>query len=789
MTSTEGAALAQLRDLYYILTHDLAYAQLDDMATASKNAQESPTGSAAQVQAAAQISPIVSRLAPTVVLFSNAVELADKLTQRSVTSAFFLIILIWVLISLVGVTTIGVTGNMLWRGYRAHTLAFEVAAPFIGKIVLAALASISFLVAWLLMVHAHRDNMNHNSDVLKVGYWHVHNVLGGSYAIRFANAVQSGTLQDFVQQPYHSGGSTLTPGSDCEDDNEVTDAQPCAAQINPCTSEVPSLDKVIWMSCKNEIFNMLTKLHEIKTEGIDKYDRVAMWDTISAGVEVIRGTVEVSADADTSTPAQVVVLPATTGTGVSTPGKPAVPAYTSPQGHKIPAVPAVPAYTSPQGLQIPAVPAVPADIIYQIPAVPAVPAVGVQSTAPLDVIKSFDPILHSLGVSDIASTLADEPGTPSAADMVVRKSLTSWFDRMASQMLPLITVLPYKLNLNDYRTELEAPMIAYYGAYYPKIRFELLSVLSQVQKALDAVPPTGAIIYVDAQTMVARIASMGPSAWREVVSGTALTQQTVHSFLTNFKLPHDQPSPATKITRMMCVLLIIAGFVGLLMYVINVMFDLLALRLDSQSAARRILYASFLYALVTVVGSSMVDRMKYRSDHNWAALKKNGQTLNFALTSVEVTGSAIENSAQVIPTQAQSYIDASTATMQAYDACNSVTNGASTMPFPTMELVIYAAVVVVVVSSALYGVAELNPSEKLANIRTLLHLREQVVNGVTPGGLAKQLECCRPKQSMWQIMMWLSLLVLFCLNIFVMANVQKGNQNYSQSLITQATCV
>lgn len=761
MTTTEGAALSHLRDLYYILTHDLASAQLDDLAAANKLAQPAsgvtPTGTPDQLAAAAPISPIIARIAPTAVLFSNAVEAAANLTSSGIRSSFHMIVLVWVLILTVTGMAVAMIALVVLKGYRERHMDFEMLVPSIGKILLVWLAGLGLLEAWRLMLGARYAELTHYTDVLKVGYWHLHNVVGGAYAIRFADAVQAGTLQDFVSQPYHSDGSTLVPGQDCADDSQVYDAQPCGNQISGCTADVPTLDTVIWRSCTDEIFTLLSTLQTIKTEGVDSYDRVAMWASISAGIEVIRGTIAMSANADTSAPAASAVpmgsTPASAGTAASTPGTPAFPAT---------------------------------DVT---PASPAIPAVGVQSIAPLDVIASFHPIMQAVSVSKQAKNLADEPGTPSAADAGVRAKMHPGFDRMVGQILALVQVLPYKMNITDHRDMLEASLSTYYKTVYPKIRFELLSVIAQVQKALDAAKPTGAVMYVDAPTLVARVAAMGASAWRDVVNGTDTTKQTVHSFLTRFKLPATQPSPTVKVATMTTQIFALGGFVVLIMYVTAILGDLFQLRLDSQVAARYILVAACAYALAVVLSRSMVDRMGYRTDHNWASLSKNGQNLNYSLSTTEEAARVIESATTVLTSQAQSYIDASAETVKAYDDCNSVTNGASVMPFPTMELVVYATVVVVVVASAIYGIMELNPSQKLANIRILRRLRERINDGEAPGGLEKQLECCGPGHNVWQIMMWLAVMIMFCINIFVMGNVQKTDKSYLESLILQASCV
>lgn len=769
--STEGEALSHLRDIYYILTHDLAASQLDDLAQSNWNAQAEPPAVATPAQkvaalaAAVHISPIIERLAPTAVLYGSAVEAADQLTSSGISATFYLIILVYVLILVISGLVILLIFYILKKVYHDKHVNFAELVPALGKIILAWMAANAFMVVWLLLLLSRRADLKHNADILRVGYWNVHNVLSGAYAIRFSAAVQAGTLQDLVSRSFTSQGNTLSPGPDCAEDGVDYDAQPtkgpCSSQVTGCSTTVPTLDTVVADSCYNEIFLLLTLLQTLKTNGTDSYDRSAMWASISTGIEAVRATIAVSANADTTpTP----VLP-TSGTG--TPGTPAFPAlaYT---------------YVATDGTttQISTASAV------------AIPAVGVQSTVPDDVIASLAPIMQSAGINVAARVLAAEPGTPSVPDKGLRKYLDPFFDRMTAQILPLLQSLPTKLNINDHRDSIEASLSVFYGAQYPKIQFELLSIIAKVQKAQDAPPLAIANIYVDAPTMAARIKDLGPSAWSDLVASIDVTQKAVQSFQMRFKLPAHQPSPTIKIMTALMVILTLAGFVVLLMFISHTLNSLFALTLEKQNAARYILVAACIYALGVVISSSVVERLGYRVGHNWDALRRNGQTLSHALGAAELAGVKIEGeTSSVPPMDAQAYIDAATAAVQAYDDCNAVTNGASVMSFPTMEIVIYGTVVVVVVASALFGINELNPAEKLSNIRSLMRLHERVMDGESPGGMTQQLECCSPKQSVWEIMMWLAVVVLFCLNIYVMSSVKKTDNNYSQSLMLHQACI
>lgn len=713
--ATEGAALSHLRDVYYILTHDLAGSDLVDLKSRFGGPPATIT-----LDNAALVAPIVSKLASTMLSYNTAVDTANGLTVSGQKSTFFMMGLVGILTTVVIGIMLYVLITLMMYKYRVEHAGYAVLVPEIGKILIAGMAFVAFMLTWMLMLQARRLELTHNADILKVGFWRIHNLVGGAYAMRFEAALQQGTLPDFVKnQDNVNGGSTLIPGDDCEGDAEDRDPVSCSRQINPCGVKSPTLAEVIVNSCPLEISSMLGELDVIKTEGIDQYDRTALWKQITVGIEAIRRTVSVSADADTS----------------------------------------------------------------------AAPSQPLQATEAQTMITSqILPLLESTDVKAIGTALLEKPDAATVKTIRV-DHLLPMLDHMTSEILAVIQKLKYDVNIEDYREYLDTALAAFYGSAYPPIRFDLVSVVDKVQKAADARPATASMLYVDSATMLGRVTDMGPAAWTDFVLSTDVTKAAVHTFLSKFKLPSAAPSAGIKITNMIASVLTLTGFLLLIMYVTDTMHRLDTSKIDKQVAARHIVIGACLYALATVLTHAMIQRMIDRLSHNWDAIKKNGQRLAYSLETTKEAAIVIESSTSLVAADAQNYIDTAIITVRAYDDCNSVTNGASVMPFPLMEVVIYSFVIVVLMASALYGADHLKPFEKVSNIRTLMRLHERVKDGDVPGGMVKQLECCTPNQEVWHILMWIAVSVLFCLNLFVMSNVQTTNTDYQQSLKLLDNCV
>lgn len=717
--ATEGAALANLRDVYYILTHDLVDVPLDRFRDISRN---NPTDEGN----ASNVAPVIRKLALTMLEFNASVEMMNTLTTNGITTARYLIWLDIVLITVVVGVILYVIWVIVWERIKQRKADGWTLFPELSKLVIGGLVFLTFLGSWLIMIRANRDELGHNSDILKTGFWNVHNHVGSAYAMRFEAAVQQGSVAAFVTdqyayQKYNPGGSTLIPGPDCADDQEdgTAGTLPCTQPIDPCGTSVPTLEYIITHACPNELYNMLDTLQTIKAEGVDSYDRSALWETITRGVDGIRHTIDISANADTTSP-----------------------------------------------------PIKPLDA----------------TAAQLVVNTQIVPILEDTHLNSQALILqSGKQGTPIQKE--TSDGMTVIYQTMTTDMLQVMQEVNYEFDISDYRDFLDGTMATFYAAAYPAVRFDLLLAIEKVQKAEDARPPPSSSLYVDAATLIARVKTMGSSAWNELVSETHLTRVAVRVFLSKFKLPRDQPMTGLKVAVMVSVILTIIGFIALALYLADIIHQVLESTLDGQRAARYIIIAACVYALLTVTFNSMINRMVLRSGHNWNALRKNGQLLAHFLDNTELAATDIQRTPKLGTTEAQNYLTAAIGTSRAYDACNSVTTGASMMPFPTMDVVIYLTAVIVIMTIALYGVSELDPRDKLANIKTLMRLQERVKNGEVPPTLVSELQCCTPNNSVWHILYWIAVVVLFILNIYVMTNVTSTNDNYAKSLSSMKTCV
>lgn len=734
--ATEGAALSHLRDAYYILTHDLASA---DLAGLQDLIQQNP----ASLVAANKIAPVVSKLALVMMKFGTAVDDADELVKSSQTSTRLMI----TIVALIMATITGVGVYMLYlvvsKTVKGLSLGsgplFELSnlGPIgvglsalvspIGGIIIGLTVFLVFMMGWIYLLKDKLSQLEGPEAVLRAGFWKIRNQVCGAYAIRFEAASQQGTLNDLKNGTgqWHVRGSDLIAAPQCGDEGIQDETAPtCGAQIDVCGTTVPTLAAVIVASCKDEISTMLSAFQDLQALGVDNLDRIALWKSISIGIDALRKTIAVSADADATSPP-----------------------------------------------------------------VEPVTASNVLQIITTDVVSKMENM-----------TLKTPLVSPPTADDLKEQSRI--FSKMTSDVIAVVQARQYAFDVSDYRAQILTQLTTYYGDAFDAIRMQLNTVITHVQNAADTRPPALASMYVDSAAMMARIINMGPTAWEDVVTAAHATNDSVHTFLANFK-PAGVSSLAGNVTHGISVGLTVVGIIGLLIYTNSIWQRVSAGTMTLELAARTMIITASMFALLVLAVHGAIGRMISRQSHNSQAIVRNGQKFSSSLEAtlelatriakdpVSDTSSTGTSTTPLTPTAAdvQRYIDSAIDTIHAYDSCNSITNGARLMPFPTMDLIIYAFVVATILASAMYGLEQLRLREKISNIKTLTLLTERVRDGLSPPGMLKQIECCTPDESHRMIFIWMALLILFAFNIYAMSNINASQRDYDRSLELVDDCV
>lgn len=710
----EGAALSHLKDAFYILTHDLVHI---DLVSLREKIDQYPKS----LEVAQDVAQVISKLAITMMQFGSAVMAADTLVNAGMRSTMLmkglliLIIVIGLIAAVVLFYKIIIVDHKLLQG---GVQLFEI-VPIMGCFLIGVVSMVTFLLAWVHLLDDRNKRLKGQSDVLKAGFWRVRNNVSSAYAMRFEAASQQGTLSQFVKNQTDVHGSDFTAGTDCSDDqtDSPSGTVVCNSQIDVCATSSPSLVQVIQNSCDKEISKLLQELQGIKYEGIDGFDRMALWKTISNGVDAIRQTIAISADSEYSTTRQQSPLQASE-----------------------------------------------ASVIIDTQVIP---------------ILSNNEL--SMMMNQAQPTIFE--GHPSPHMNATKEKI---FGNMVLNILMIVQSSKYDIEISDFRVRIEESLKQYYK-HYDGLKDDLMAVVDKVQHAADTRLPPATSLYVDASTMLARVSDIGASAWGDFVIQTTSTHTAVKTFL--FKFHKSQSSLSVDIVSMATKAFTVVAFVMLLMFITNTLERLWNKSLNHQNAARSIVIASCLFALATVSLGQMVTRKRLKHVHNDQAINRNGQKLAYSLESTREAASTIEDSSSPLASDAQSYLTSAATTVHSYDACNSVTNGSRSMPFPMMDLIVYSSIVVVILGSVVYVIGALKPARNISNIRVLMRLRDRLLDGEVPEGLTKQIGCSVPNANVWHILMWLAVVMLFTFNAYAISNIEKEESTFDASLQLVDDCV
>lgn len=806
--SIEGAALSHLRDVHYILTHDLADVDIaalsqeyEALRAAHNGAGEPVAHRDPRMQNAEGIARVITPVALSLMRFGQAVDIASDMIRRGISSTRLMVALVALLVTILIVS--GLIGLYM---IIMRTGDGGIVRP-IGILILIQIVAMSFLCAWLYMLQDRISTLQQEREVFKAGFWRVHQTVSSAYAVRFQVAVQVGSLSEFTLKQGGEGMATLRAEGCGSGETDAT-AVRCDQQLDVCSPTVKTLPMVIVDSCDHTIAAMLDELNNIKTVGIDSFDRMALWASISSGVDAIRSTVAVSADADTTSPtvplqataARAIVddkiVPLLKINGLTVSPDDALKALNQPLIDRLSAA----ILTSEHWIDTNNVAnretlSEALEAYYGVSqyAIVSKGLAAVLAAAAATVHQRRQAENHDEGAGAAAKTAVQNVIAPILQVPELRAPTDQLHDQRQTLVADLLKVLQsvhYQIDLADYNDAIVDSLMAYYGdALYLLLRFDLDAVLRNAQNAADERPPAGASRYVDAGGLLARVKDMGAASWSDFIVGTESTRVSVKTFLTNF--PPGSSTLGAKLVIMAKWASIFAGIVILVLYVTDQFVAIEASGLATHIAARSVVLAASLYALAVVCMSALISKRQSASEHNEQAIRRNGSKLVASVAETTVAASSLEATKGTSPgaAAAQTYVTKAVAAITAYDACNSVTNGARMMPFPMVDIIIYGFVAVVVVASALYGIGQLAPGEKVANIRILMRLRDRIMDGEVPPGLSSQLECCSPSAQVWNVLMWMSVVVLLVLNVWVMSNVSNTKDDYKMSLQLVDDCV
>lgn len=127
--------------------------------------------------------------------------------------------------------------------------------------------------------------------------------------------------------------------------------------------------------------------------------------------------------------------------------------------------------------------------------------------------------------------------------------------------------------------------------------------------------------------------------------------------------------------------------------------------------------------------------------------------------------------------------------VEAYDKCNYITNAQPKMPFPVVELSVYAVILLLLLAVAAVAIVRLGPGKKVGNLSRLLALRRQLRRGERPKHALREIQCCSPPDQIWDSLINLSVAALVVANVWFIFSSYTSAGSYASALDAEEDCV
>jgi hypothetical protein len=373
-------------------------------------------------------------------------------------------------------------------------------------------------------------------------------------------------------------------------------------------------------------------------------------------------------------------------------------------------------------------------------------------------------------------------------------TLAAQADQVATQVFAVVQKYHYQINLDAARDVIDTDLGGFYGdqAYAGGVSATVDAVLAAVRgKVRDALAASRGA-YVDQSRLQARLLALSDLAWDALLGQQQDAFQSAKLYRTRF--PPPPSNTRQDLLIMSLCFLTVAGVLALLCFCL---LQARAVR-TGQAGLHAANWAVALLGcctslMLTVLGGT-VARRAARAEHNAERRQANTDSL---VASLQNASAALQDARQALARDPRALVDpaleALKAAVDAYDACNTISSGVPPLPFPALEVLVYAGVAAALLGGAAYVYGWMDVSRKLGMARDLLRQRALVRSGKPVDDLARILECSGRIEGMTDrastlVSTYVPAGVLLFINVaFLLAAGRNGD--YAAALGTVQGCV
>jgi hypothetical protein len=375
-------------------------------------------------------------------------------------------------------------------------------------------------------------------------------------------------------------------------------------------------------------------------------------------------------------------------------------------------------------------------------------------------------------------------------------------DVIAAKLAAISASYNHQFKLDAWATSIKSDAADFYGPRGGDVGPAVAAVLAKARDLIaDAKARAEDDKYVSPARFAAKVKAMSADQWNAFAGGARKMGEAARD--------HAKYFPYTPLRNDRMPIYVgwwtAAGFVALVSALLTLLMRVRSGDMTREAGVRAVLLFGCAFSIATVAAGLLVTKRVAREDHNDDAIQTNGFRLvtaaqQFAVAVGKPALSEAQRNDMVTlveapavkpedPEQVTRVLRAAIAVVEAYDRCNSITTASASAPFPTMDLVMYGVVAVIVIGGAAFALSRLDAGGKLSNIRALLDARARVRRGEITPAVQEIATGSSPHDSEWLVLVWVCVVILCVLNLYFMLNTRADAQRYQASIHSNDDCV
>ena len=368
---------------------------------------------------------------------------------------------------------------------------------------------------------------------------------------------------------------------------------------------------------------------------------------------------------------------------------------------------------------------------------------------------------------------------------------------IAREISVVLAKYRYQIGLEANRHAIDTALSAFYGdsVYMTRVSPVVDQIFALVRDAISKKNVKGqAGRYVDPNQFAVRLIKLPATEWNKRAAELLRTQKCAKEHRDTF--PMYRNGMLQSILFALYMYGSVALFVGFLVFLIACYSGYSNGTIKMHNLVQRVLVGISVFVILLVIAETTVGKHRVTSDHNYNAIDTNGEALVGSIIAAHTSIAELRDAPDEIKRKASAAFNNVKQSVEYFDRCNFITSAQPSIPFPVVDVVMFAIIALIIMAVAGLVVGRMDPGGKVDNIRRLLKMRGRLRRGefatMGEGGmgqLLRTIECCEPPDFVWSMFMWFAIIALFITTWwFVFVN-QDAVDDYAGAIDAEPDCV